>query len=274
MLTRLDHVLIGVHDLEAAEASFRRLGLPVRRAGSHPHLGTHNSIVPFGLQFLELIAIEEPRVATDNPLGRALQGFLDGGEGLFGFALAAEGLEEDVAELRRLGSPLPDPVPGEGRRVDGVVHHWLMSRYAGRGWRLLPFVIEFLEPDQERAGWLDPGLEKEPAWEGTRLGEVEVAARDPQEAALLYGRVFGSEVRQGRLRLGPASIRIVEAPRREGLHALTLELPALSRLSQVLQARGVTLYREGDRPLVDPAAVHGARLRLSSAGCREPRGIR
>jgi len=69
---RIDHVIYGTDDLDAAAARFAdELGLPIARGGRHDALGTHNRIVPLGDgSFIELLAVanrEEAMVHRSAP---------------------------------------------------------------------------------------------------------------------------------------------------------------------------------------------------------------
>ncbi len=61
MITRLDHVVLAVADLEAAVERFRTLGFSVMRGGEHPGFGTENAIIRFGLDYLELLHVRDAR---------------------------------------------------------------------------------------------------------------------------------------------------------------------------------------------------------------------
>ncbi|HKP30279.1 MAG TPA: VOC family protein [Gemmatimonadales bacterium] len=63
--SRMDHVGIGVRDLEAATASFTRLGFVVRPGGQHPG-GTENNLIffPDG-SYLELLGVHDTTKAAD-----------------------------------------------------------------------------------------------------------------------------------------------------------------------------------------------------------------
>ena len=58
MITRFDHVVIGVQKLEEALESYTKLGFEVFEGGRHPSLGTRNAIIRFGLDYIELLEIE------------------------------------------------------------------------------------------------------------------------------------------------------------------------------------------------------------------------
>jgi hypothetical protein len=55
----LDHIVHGVHDLDAAAAEYTRLGFTVGTRNKHPW-GTHNRIVQFDGTFIELLSVGEP----------------------------------------------------------------------------------------------------------------------------------------------------------------------------------------------------------------------
>ena len=109
---RIDHVIYGTSDLDAAAARMEaELGLAAVPGGRHAGLGTHNRIVPAGDgSFIELLAVADPEEAERSALGSALQAGIARGDRLLGWAVAVE----DVAAVsRRLGTAL-DTVGREG----------------------------------------------------------------------------------------------------------------------------------------------------------------
>ena len=75
MLTALDHIIIGVNDLEQAEAVFsQQLGLAVSGGGIHPSSGTANRIIVIGDTYLELITVRSPAEAQQSVLERLAKG--------------------------------------------------------------------------------------------------------------------------------------------------------------------------------------------------------
>jgi hypothetical protein len=115
---RLDHVIYGTSDLDAATARIEaELGLPVLPGGHHEGQGSHNRIVPLGGGYLELLAIDDPEEAAASEIGRVLLDVL-AGEGLRAWAV----LVEDVhAHAERLGLALHTVRRGElGAYVAGA----------------------------------------------------------------------------------------------------------------------------------------------------------
>ena len=110
MIERFDHAVIGVPDLEAGMEAFRRLGFEAGIGGRHPSLGTRNAIVRFGLDYLELLTVEDREKARSRgPFGAELLTFLDQSSGLVGFVLAGTGLEGEVRSLQGLGMEVEGP---------------------------------------------------------------------------------------------------------------------------------------------------------------------
>ncbi len=57
----LDHVVIAVQDLAAAEQHIRARGFNIAARGSHPGFGTENVIVQFPSAYLELTHVADAR---------------------------------------------------------------------------------------------------------------------------------------------------------------------------------------------------------------------
>ncbi len=135
---RLDHVVIGVHDLEAASAQWTVAGFIVVPGGAHTNAPTHNALIGFqDGSYLELIArrpgATEPATGLSARLLR-----LEPDEGLVDFALHTPDLAATVAAARAAGLTLSDPAPSGRARPDGVRLAWASSRPASPD---LPFLI-------------------------------------------------------------------------------------------------------------------------------------
>jgi hypothetical protein len=98
---RIDHVIYGTADLDAAATRLRaQLGLLAVNGGRHDRLGTRNRIVPLGDgSYLELLAIADPGEAKRSALGAALQSAIARGEGLLGWAVAVDDLQPVIERL-------------------------------------------------------------------------------------------------------------------------------------------------------------------------------
>ena len=59
MLTRIDHVMIGVPSLEQGIDAYTRIGFDIYPGGAHPGKGTHNAIAFHGDDYLELVSVSD-----------------------------------------------------------------------------------------------------------------------------------------------------------------------------------------------------------------------
>jgi hypothetical protein len=126
----LDHVVIGVADLEAsAEALSRLLGRGPSWRGRHPTYGTANVLYRLDNAYLELLA-PDIQGEGSGAWTEHLRGFLDEqGEGLFAVAFSSPDVDATVACVRRNGLRVDDAAPGEGVDLTtGAVRRWSNAR--------------------------------------------------------------------------------------------------------------------------------------------------
>ncbi|AMJ60121.1 hypothetical protein AXW83_07240 [Bosea sp. PAMC 26642] len=121
----LDHLVIGVRDLDAAGALYERLGFRVGARNRHPW-GTENRIVQFPGSFLELIAIgdagaiEEPRPGRFS-FGAFVRDALARGEGMSMLVLESRDAKADNLAFAAAGIGAFEPFSFErqARRPSG-----------------------------------------------------------------------------------------------------------------------------------------------------------
>ncbi len=90
-ITGIDHIIVGVRDLESARETWRRLGFALSPRGRHFEQPTGNYCVMFPSDYVELLGI----VDTGSSAHR-LDSFLAWREGLMGIALAPAGSAEEA----------------------------------------------------------------------------------------------------------------------------------------------------------------------------------
>lgn len=185
-LIGIDHVLIGVDQLDMACQTWERLGFVTTARGRHIGWGTANYCIMFPDNYLELIGIVD---ATEGLNG--LDRFLAGGDGPMGLAWASLDAEATAASLKaaRLGDY---PVKDLARQVE------LPDRTALARFKLV-------QPD----GALTPGLSafacqhvtpallRPPVWlrhpnHAVGLHAVTMLVDDAPSLADAYGALFGS----------------------------------------------------------------------------------
>jgi catechol 2,3-dioxygenase-like lactoylglutathione lyase family enzyme len=118
----LDHMLIGVRDLSQTARDYNKLGFKVTPEGRHPGRGTHNRLVVFGPEYLELISIHDASQGLFRP---NLAPFLESREGLFIFAMGTSDIDEIYAEMQTRGVAAKTPEPGSRHAEDGsTAYSW------------------------------------------------------------------------------------------------------------------------------------------------------
>jgi len=148
MSLRIDHVIVGVSDLDAAARRFlHELGLDSLPGGRHPGWGTSNRIVPLGQEYVELLAVVDPDEATTSEMGRLFASSIGSENRPIGWCVATDELT-DVAE--RLGLSISN---GSRALPDGSFLRW---RAAGPERALvdpsLPFFITWDVPEEQHPG--------------------------------------------------------------------------------------------------------------------------
>ena len=84
----LDHVVVMVDGIDAAETAYRRLGFEVQPRGFHRKLGTANHLMIFETDYFEILGIVE-----DTPFNAERREWLKDGGGLANVALATDGAD-------------------------------------------------------------------------------------------------------------------------------------------------------------------------------------
>jgi len=185
-LAAIDHVIVGVRDLERARMNWTRLGFTLTPRGRHLGQGTANYCTMFERDYLELLGFIEP---DEHAL--RLQTFLARREGPISVAFApAEPMERVAEALAALGLH-----PGEpralGRQLE-LPEGTVVPRFS-----LLP-----LPPEETPAldcfvcGHLTPELVRRPEWLAHPNGAVGLrgiylVVEDTTPLLPAYDRLFG-----------------------------------------------------------------------------------
>ena len=191
ILTRIDHVMICVADLQQGIDAYTRIGFNVSHGGVHPGKGTHNAIAFHAEDYLELMSVhDQNEYLSGNPGGGLLE-FLARGEGFRYVAVQSDDLVADVAQMRQRGVDVSDPRDGARQTPTGQELRWQAATLGPRN-PLPIFFIEHLTPLHERRRQASPT--------GThpngvlRVDRVYIAVADVQAAAATYSQVLGMPV--------------------------------------------------------------------------------
>jgi catechol 2,3-dioxygenase-like lactoylglutathione lyase family enzyme len=193
VLTRVDHVMICVPDLDAGIDAYTRIGFNVYPGGSHTGRATRNAIAFHGEDYLELLSFREDRPAAPDPGGSdaRLAEFLSRGGGFRYVAVQSDDLAADVAAMRRRGVDVADVADGARRTPAGQELRWKSAALGAKN-PLPVFFIQHLTPLEER-GRQVPRAGEHP--NGVlRADRVYIVVPDLAAVLETYGRVLGMPV--------------------------------------------------------------------------------
>lgn len=137
---QVDHIVIGVRDLDNATAQFdERYGLTSTEGGRHAGWGTANWLVPLGAAYLELVTVVDEAEAANSDFGRWVSAML-AGNSRFGWAVRTDDLDRDAS---RSGLEVAE---GSRRSRAGDMLNWRIAGVAQAARdSSLPFFIEWGE---------------------------------------------------------------------------------------------------------------------------------
>lgn len=275
-ITGLDHLLIGVDDLEVGRRAYERLGFRITPRGRHIGWGTANYCAMFARDYLELLGIVDATQFTNN-----LDTFLaEHGEGLLGAAFAGDDLDAIARHLDELGKP--GDGPKDLKRTlelpsgDALPRFQLLHFPAEATPGLRAFVCKHLTPD----------IVWQPAWlvqpnGAQRIAGLTIVVEEPGAMAVPYGELFGLQAvrntdnlvevacgqcvlrftdREGLAARHPQT-RDLPAPMQPGPAAMEIAVAELPATAAYLRNRGVAFERGRDGRLhVSPDDACGVAL--------------
>ncbi len=189
MLTGLDHIIIGVRDLDAATELFRdKLGLIPSGGGVHPNVGTANRIIVIGNTYLELITVRTPAEAQASIVERLAKG-----EGYLNFVLASNDIQADSEAMKARSIALIGPEKGSLTSQDGRSRGWIRTNIERPDLtQHYPFLIQHDSVGEERrkrlAGWTTP---PEHPLGVTKVLSATLAVADLNEATQRFAHIYG-----------------------------------------------------------------------------------
>lgn len=152
-LLQLDHIVHFINcNPEEAVHKWEKYGLKAIRGGSHINWGTYNSLLYFGLSYIEYLAVEKPVVANQskNPLISQLLNDSKQFEGFGQICFRTSDIVRLKEDLKTKGYHPTEIFEGKRLREDGVVISWKMLFILQDGPLPYPFFIQWNQSDQER----------------------------------------------------------------------------------------------------------------------------
>jgi catechol 2,3-dioxygenase-like lactoylglutathione lyase family enzyme len=191
MLTALDHIIIGVNNLEQAAHIFsEKLGLTVSGGGNHPEGGTANRIIVIGDTYIELIAVRNPAEAQESMLKRLAQS-----DGLLNVVFASDDIQTDTAAMKQRGISIIGPREGKLTSADGYTRGWMRTDIERPELaQHYPFLIQHDSTGEERRTRLAGGkTPPEHPLGATKILSATLVVEDLREAIERFQRIYGMQ---------------------------------------------------------------------------------
>lgn len=255
MITGIDHIVIVVHSLEEAIATYRALGFTVVAGGRHPY-GSYNALIGFADgSYIEVLGFYEDSPA--HPWWHLLR---ERGGGLVDFCMATDDIRADLAAFRAQGVSMGDLVEGARSRPDGYEVRWINNKVGSEYQGVVPFIIEDVTPRAERLP-----RENKHANGVSGIGTLSLVTADLERQASIMAAVLGAEGQPIRDDdLGARGLRFVV-----GSHVLEYLTPvdASSPLQRHLDENkpvpwGVSFVTSGAAASYGPDQSEGVRIAL------------
>jgi hypothetical protein len=261
---RIDHLVLAVHDLDAAAEFYERIGFQVGGRNRHPW-GTENRLVQFHSSFLELITVAD---GADIPahgtrffsFGAFVRDYLNEREGFAMLALDGADASADAADFasRGIGDFGSFSFERDGRRPDGTTTRVGFTlafardpRIPGAGF----FVCQQHVPD---AFW-NPTFQQHPNG-AVDVTAVVLALPDPTEHTDFLTGFTGVEPSHDArsFRFGDGGrLEVESSPADGGFTAFTVQVPALERVSEHLTREGIPFDNRPDRIVLPSTHAFG-----------------
>ena len=187
----LDHIVIGVGDLDEATADYTALlGREPSWRGSHPSYGTRNTLYRIDNTYIELLGLGGDAKAKDGRWAGGLSRFLEQGEGVYALALGTADVDETIRELRNREVEMQDARDGSGiDELSGSVREWrnaMLPAKSTNGTRV--FFIEHRSASETLP--FAPAARDDGAFVN-RLDHVVVLSPDMEASRRVWGDALG-----------------------------------------------------------------------------------
>lgn len=267
---RIDHLVVAVHDLDAAGAFYQRMGFQVGARNRHPW-GTENRVIQFGDSFIELITVgpDADAIADHAPgrfsFGGFVRDYLREREGLAMLVLDSDDAVADAARFSDMGLGSFEPFFFErkGHRPDGGetrVAFTLAFAVAAEA----PLAGFFVCQQHFPENFWNPAFQRHD--NGARaIASVGMTAASVSRYRSFFSNFGGAAAQQdaqGRLSVGLRGGRLTVDPDPSGrtglqLRSMTIRVPDAKVQAARLAQAGIAFDARDTGPCIAPETAFG-----------------
>jgi len=156
MKLAFDHLVWFTKRPEEVIVPLNQKGIYAVNGGRHENWGTYNSLIYFGLSYIEFLGIENMSIAQQEKENRLVTHIVEqlpkeNGNGPARIAIRTHQMKELEAKLKEEGLTVYGPFPGERISPDGEMISWSLLFPENSPHELsLPFFIQWETADEER----------------------------------------------------------------------------------------------------------------------------
>jgi catechol 2,3-dioxygenase-like lactoylglutathione lyase family enzyme len=256
MLSRLDHVIIAVKSLDAAAATYRKLGFTLTPRGLHEGKGTGNHCIMFPSTYIELLGIVDETGAK----GRLAERVNARGEGAMGIAYGADDADQTCAALQAAGvdaeppNDLSRPLDLDGKRDIVRFRNIMLPKLAVP--ETMQFVCTHTTPELTRARreWmLHPSGATGVAEVILVADDVAAAQRELAPASLTNSAITVMTATDAASRFGKA----LQGAPKQGIVAITIRVNEPDAAAAMLDMAKIPHHETKNGVIVPASAAHG-----------------
>jgi hypothetical protein len=193
-----DHLVWFFKHPEKAISHLNERGLQVVKGGRHESWGTYNTLIYYGLSYIEFLGIENLSIAEKHDENRLITQIVEqlakeNREGPATVAIRTNQIEELAIKLKTEGLTVYGPLTGERVRDDGQVIRWslLFPEYEGKKVSL-PFFIQWEKSDEERYSELEEqGVIESHIFGQPKLESVGFVVENLDKTLKIWSKLFG-----------------------------------------------------------------------------------
>lgn len=272
-MSGLDHLVLGVRDLDAAASFYERLGFTVGARNRHPW-GTHNRLVQLPGVFLEIITVGEPETIPEHApgffsFGAFVRDALARGEGVSMLALESADSRATNASWRDAGIGPYETFffERQGLRPDGsavrVAFTLAFARHAAA-----PEAGFFTCQQHEPQNFWNPAFQRHPNG-ASDIASVTFEAERPHDHAGFFAAFTGvSPEFEGEnvlFRLPRGAIRLRRGTGSPRWTGFDVRVASVEALAERLRREGIGFSADGASLTLSPAQAFGAAIRFGPA---------